>query len=199
MGISAQEVKKLRDMTAAPMMDCKRALQEADGDMEKARLVLRERGLAKAKKKGSRAAAEGIICSYIHGNDKLGVMVEMRCETDFVARNEEFQNLGREIAMQVAAMDPQYVAPEDVPEEIVEAERSIYRKDAADKPENIQEQIIEGKLGKFYEQVCLLKQPYVRDDDRTVEEIITDAIGKIGENIMVQRFVRMEVGGEDEE
>lgn len=196
MAISAQDVKKLRDITAAPMMDCKRALQEAGGDLEKARMVLREKGLAKAQKKGARETAEGIIGTYTHGNDKLSVMVEVRCETDFVARNEAFQELARELAMQVAAMNPQYVAPEDVPEDVVQAERELARKEVADKPENIQDKIIEGKLGKFYEQVCLIEQPYVREDKRKVKDIITDAIGKIGENIVVKRFCRMEVGGE---
>ena len=195
MTVSAQDVKKLRDQTGAGLMDCKRALQEVGGDIEKARMALREKGLAKAQKKSVREASEGVITAYIHGNGRLGVILELACETDFVARNEEFQNLARELAMQVAAMSPQVVAPEDLPEDVVTAERELYRKEVADKPEQIREKIVEGKLAKFYEQVCLLDQPYVREEKRKVREVINDAIAKIGENIVVRRFVRMELGG----
>lgn len=194
MEISAQEVKELRDRTSAGLMDCKRALVEAEGDMEKARTVLREKGLAKAQKKRDRETSEGTIASYVHSNGRIGVLLELACETDFVARNEQFQELARELAMQVAAMNPQAVRPEELPEETIEAEREVYLQQCADKPEHIQEQIVEGKLNKFYEQVCLLKQEYIRDDSRTVEELIKEAIAKLGENIEVGRFVRMEMG-----
>jgi len=195
MGISAQEVKDLRDMTSAGLMDCKRALVEAEGDMEKARRLLREKGLAKAQKKRDRETGEGTIVSYVHSNGRIGVLLELACETDFVARNEQFQELARELAMQVAAMNPQAVRPEDLPDETIAAEREVYLQQCADKPERIQEKIVEGKLSKFYEQMCLLKQEYIRDDSRTVEELIKEAIVKLGENIEVGRFVRMEMGG----
>jgi elongation factor Ts len=194
MTISAQDVKQLRDQTGAGMMDCKKALVEADGDMEKARMVLREKGLAKAQRKSSRQASEGVVVSYVHSNGRLGVLLELSCETDFVARNEEFQALARELAMQVAAMNPRAVSPEDLPEEMTDAERQLYRKEVSDKPEHIQDKIIEGKLGKFYQQVCLLNQPYVREDKRKVQDIINDAVAKLGENVVVKRFVRMEIG-----
>lgn len=197
MGISAQDVKKLRDLTGTGLMDCKRALEEAGGDVEKARMALREKGLANAQKKSARQAAEGIIASYIHGNGRIGVLVELACETDFVARNEQLQNLSRELAMQVAAMSPRAVSPDDLPEDVIDAERELYGKEAAEKPEHIRDKIVEGKLRKFYEQVCLLRQPYVRDDKRKVQDIVNDAIARLGENIVVRRFVRMEVGGED--
>ncbi len=195
MQISAQEVKELRDQTGAGLMDCKRALVETEGDIEKARSVLREKGLAKAHKKSDRETGEGIIASYVHSTGKIGVLVELACETDFVARSEEFQELAREIAMQVAAMNPQAVRPEDLSEETVAAERELYLQQAADKPEHIREQIVEGKLEKFYQQTCLLKQEYIRDDSMTIEELVKGAIAKLGENIEVGRVVRMETGG----
>jgi elongation factor Ts len=198
MAVSAQDVKALREKTGAGLMECKRALVEADGDQQKATTILREKGLAKARSKSARETSEGVLVSYIHGQGRIGVLLEMGCETDFVARNDEFVELAREMAMQVAASNPLYVAPEDVPEEKLEGERAIYAQQAADKPENIREKIVEGKLGKYYEQVCLVKQPYMRDDSRKVEDIIKDAIAKIGENMMVRRFVRMEVGQADQ-
>jgi elongation factor Ts len=194
MAIPAKDVKALRDKTGAGMMDCKRALTEADGDMDKAMAVLREKGLAKAREKSSRTMSEGIIVSYVHGNGRIGVLVELGCETDFVARNEEFQALARELAMQVAASTPLYVSPEDVPADVIEAEKAIYRGQVADKPEQIQDKIIEGKLGKYYEEVCLIKQPYIREDSKTVGDLIQDTIAKVGENMTVRRFVRMELG-----
>ncbi len=194
MAISAPEVKQLRDRTGAGLMDCKRALAEADGDQQKAVMILREQGLAMAREKGSRQTAEGAIVSYVHGNGRIGVLLELACETDFVARNDEFRQLANELAMQVAAMDPLAATPEELPAETVEAEKALYRQQSADKPEHIQEQIIQGRLAKFYEQVCLLKQPYIRDDQRTVEQLIQDAIAKLGENIGVRRFVRLEIG-----
>jgi elongation factor Ts len=194
MAIPARDVKTLRDKTGAGMMDCKRALTEAGGDMDKAMALLREKGLAKAREKSARAMSEGVIVSYIHGNGRIGVLVELGCETDFVARNEEFQALARELAMQVAASKPLYVSPEDVPADVVEAEKAIYRSQVADKPEQIQDKIIEGKLGKYYEEVCLTKQPYIRDDSKTIERLVQDTIAKVGENMTVRRFVRMELG-----
>ncbi|MHC4788745.1 MAG: translation elongation factor Ts [Planctomycetota bacterium] len=197
MSISAQAVKELRDRTGAGLMDCKRALQESDGDPQKAMTVLREQGLAKAREKSSRQTAEGAIVPYVHGG-RIGVLLELSCETDFVARNEEFLDLARELAMQVAAMGPAVVRPEDLPAETVEAERKIYLQQCAEKPEQIQEQIVAGRLEKFYSQVCLLRQPYMRDDSRTVEDVVKDAIARLGENIGVRRFVRMALGGDAE-
>ncbi len=196
MAITAQQVKELREMTGAAMMACKKALVESGGDIEKARTVLREKGLAKALTKATRETAEGIVESYIHGNGRIGVLVQLACETDFVARGAEFQELARELAMQIAAMSPVAVAPEDLPEEMVEAEREVQRQQVADKPENIQERIIEGKMAKFYAEACLLKQPYIRDDggSKTIEDLIKEKIAKLGENIEVRRFVRLEVG-----
>ena len=196
MAITAQQVKELRDMTGAAMMACKKALVESDGDMEKARTVLREKGLAKALAKATRETAEGIIEPYIHGNGRIGVLVQLACETDFVARSDEFRELARELAMQVAAMGPVAVRPEDLPEEMVAAEREVQREQVADKPANIQERIIEGKMAKFYAEACLLKQPYIRDETgaTTIEELVKEKIAKLGENIEVKRFVRLEVG-----
>jgi elongation factor Ts len=194
MTISAQMVKELREMTAAGLMDCKRALVETEGDIEKARAVLREKGLAKAREKSSREASEGAIFSYVHSNNRIGVLVEVACETDFVARSDEFQQLGKELAMQVAAMDPDAIGPNALPEGTVQDERDLYRQQCADKPEHIQQRIVEGKLEKFYERVCLLRQGYIRDDSKTVGELIKESIARLGENIEVRRFVRMEIG-----
>ncbi len=195
MSISAQQVKELRDRTGAGLMDCKRALVAAEGDPDQARTILRERGLAKAERKRGRETSEGIIASYVHSNERLGVLVELACETDFVARSDEFKQLGKEMAMQVAASRPLALIPDELPEETVEAERAVYRKQHEAKPEHVQEKIIEGKLGKFYDENCLLRQAYIRDDSMTVEEFLKQAIAKLGENIEVRRFVRMEVGG----
>jgi len=196
--VTAEDVRKLRDKTGAGLMDCKRALEEAEGDQQKAEAVLRQKGLDKALAKGSRKTAEGVIISYIHGDGRIGVLLELACETDFVARNEEFRELARELAMQVAAMKPQVVRPEDLPEQVVEAEREIYAAQFADKPQNVLERIVDGKMEKFYEQACLFNQPHIRDDSRTVDEVVKDAIAKLGENIEVRRFVRMELGQADE-
>jgi len=196
--VTAEDVKKLRDKTGAGLMDCKRALQEAAGDQQKAEAVLRQKGLDKALAKGSRQTAEGVIVSYIHGDGRIGVLLELACETDFVARNEEFRELARELAMQVAAMKPQAVRSDDLPEQVVKAEREIYAEQFADKPQNVLERIVDGKMEKFFEQVCLLNQPYMRDDSRTVDEVVKDAIARLGENIEVRRFVRMELGQADE-
>ena len=194
--ITAKMVKDLRAKTGAGMMDCKKALVEANGDEEKAIEVLRKKGLANADKKGSRNAAEGVVHITISDDYKTATISEINCETDFVARNELFQELGREIAMQVAAMNPKYVSKEDVPEEVVEKEKSILREQALaeGKPEHIVERIVEGRLSKFFSEVCLLEQPWIRDDSKTVGELVKEYISKLGENIKVKRFCRFEVG-----
>ena len=195
MAINAQQVKELREKTGAPLMDCKRALEEAGGDEQKAMLVLREKGLAKAEKKRSRTASEGIICSYIHDR-KLGVMIELNCETDFVARNEQFQQLAKEICMQIAAMKPLAVSRDDLPAEIVETEKAIYAKASEGKPQEVAEKLVAGKMEKFYQQACLLDQPYIRDEKKTVNDLLNEIVGRMGEKIEVQRFVILRVGEE---
>nr|WP_107753473.1 translation elongation factor Ts [Carboxydocella thermautotrophica] len=194
--ISAQAVKELRERTGAGMMDCKKALQETNGDMEKAVEYLREKGLAAAAKKAGRIAAEGIVTSYIHAGGRVGVLVEINCETDFVAKTEEFQQLGKDIAMQIAASKPQYVRREEVPADVIEKEKQILRAQALNegKPENIVEKMVEGRIEKFYKEVCLLEQPFVKNPDITIEQLIKEKIAKIGENINVRRFVRYEMG-----
>ena len=196
MGVSAQDVKALRDKTGAGFMDCKRALEEAGGDFEKAVEILRKKGIAVAQKKAGRETKEGRIGAYIHTGGKIGVLVEVNCETDFVARNELFQELVKNIAMQIAASNPKYVSPEDIPQEVLEKEKEIYREQARKqgKPEKVIERIVEGKLKKFYEEVCLLEQPFIRDPDKKVKDYITEVIAKLKENIVVSRFVRYQVG-----
>lgn len=203
MEISAADVKALRQKTGAGLMDCKRALQAAEGDQEKAVRRLRERGIEIASKKAGREANEGQIISYIHAGGKVGVQLELNCETDFAARNEEFQNLGREIAMQVAAYpDTAYVSRDDVPEAAVEEEKAVLRAQAENepkpKPAHIIEKMIEGRMGKFYQRICLMDQAYIRDDSRTVQDLVNEAIAKIGERILVRRFVRFQVGDDQE-
>jgi elongation factor Ts len=196
MDISATMVKKLRDATGAGMMECKAALTEAKGDLEEATTILRKRGLAQATKKAGRSTNEGLIGSYIHLGGKIGVLVEVNCESDFVARTEDFQNLAREVAMHVAAANPQYVRREDVPADILEREKSIYRAqmEGQNKPAQVIEKIVEGKLGSFYEQVCLLDQPSIRDPKMTIGQAVQAAIAKLGENISIARFVRYKLG-----
>ncbi len=196
MGISAQSVKELREKTGAGMMECKKALVEADGDFEKAVKLLREKGLAAASKKAGRATKEGLIGHYIHSNGKIGVLVEVNCETDFVARNEEFQGFVRDIAMQVAATNPMCVRREEVPSDVLEKEREIFRNQALaeGKPENIVDKIVEGRVNKFYAANCLYEQPFIKDDSMTIEDLIKSRIATIKENISVGRFVRFEVG-----
>jgi elongation factor Ts len=194
MAISAEKVKDLREKTGAGMMECKRALEAAGGDESKALLILREKGLAQATEKGARQTVEGVVTSYIHGDGRIGVLLELACETDFVARTQEFRRLAAELAMQVAAMSPLVVRPENLSQEVVQTERELYLRQSGDKPENVRERIVSGKLETFYEQVCLLRQPYIRDGSRRVEDIIKDAIARLGENIEVRRFVRMELG-----
>lgn len=196
MQIDAKTVKKLREKTGVGMMDCKKALQEAGGDEEKAVVVLREKGLAKAAKKAERAASQGIIESYIHLGDKVGVLLEINCETDFVARNEEFRSLARNICLQIAAYNPPYLTKEDVPADILEGEKDILRKQALKegKPEKVIEKIIEGRIEKFYKENCLLEQIYVKDEEKTVNDLVVDTVAKLGENIVVRRYARFEVG-----
>jgi elongation factor Ts len=196
MAITAQMVKELRERTSAPMMDCKAALTETQGDMEKAIDFLRKKGLASAAKKAGRVAAEGAVGSYIHGAGKLGVLVEVNCETDFVARTDEFQELIRDIAMHIAAAEPRFVRREEVTDEVLEREKEIFRDQAtaSGKPANVVEKIVQGKMEKYFSEYVLLEQPFVKDSDKTVGQLITERIAKIGENIQVRRFVRFKLG-----
>jgi elongation factor Ts len=196
--ISAADVKELRNRTGAGMMDCKRALEETGGDMEKAIEYLRMKGLAAAAKKAGRATKEGLVEAYIHGGGRIGVLIEVNCETDFVARTEDFKALVHDLAMQVAAARPRYVKREDVPEEVVEKEKSILRAQALNegKPEKVIDKIVAGRLEKFYQDTCLLEQPFIKDMERTVKDLIAEKIAKLGENIEVRRFARFEVGEE---
>lgn len=194
--INAAMVKQLREKTGAGMMDCKNALSEVEGDVEKAIELLRKKGLATAQKRAGRALSEGMIQSYIHMTGKLGVLVEVNCETDFVAKNEDFQEFTKNIAMHIAATNPLGITPEDISQEIIEKEKEIYRAQALDmgKPENVIDKIVEGKLNKFYEESCLLNQPYVRDTDISITDLLNQMIAKIGENISIKRFVRYQIG-----
>jgi len=196
MEISAELLKELRERTGISIMECKKALEESGGDIEKAIEVLRKKGYARAKEKMDRETGEGLIYAYIHLDGKIGVLVEVNCETDFVARNEEFRELAKNIAMQIAAANPKYISTEDVPAEEVEKEKSIIREQLKDskKPAEIIERIVQGKLSKFFEEVCLLEQPFIRDDKIKVREFIASHIAKFGENIRVRRFARFELG-----
>ena len=197
MAITAELVKELRERTGAGFMDCKNALTEADGDLDKAVALLRERGLAAAAKKSGREAREGLVSSYIHTGGRVGVLIEVNCETDFVARTDEFQKLVRDLAVQVAGLAPLYVDQESIPAEALEAKKAELLKDESvqKKPENIRPQIVEGQLKKWFAQVCLLDQPF-RDEERTVGDLVTEKISTIGENIRVRRFVRYALGEE---
>lgn len=194
--INAEMVKQLREKTGAGIMDCKQALSECDGDLEKATDFLRKKGLATAAKRAGRALTEGIIQSYIHMGGKLGVLVEVNCETDFVARNGDFQEFAKNIAMQIAATNPLGIQPADIPEKTVQKEKEIYQAQALEmgKPEKVVDKIAEGKLSKFIKDNCLLQQPYVRDPNITVEDLLNELIAKIGENISIKRFVRFQLG-----
>jgi elongation factor Ts len=196
MSISASLVKELREKTGAGMMDCKKALTETNGDMEKAIEYLREKGLAAAAKKAGRIAAEGIVESYIHGGGRIGVLVEVNCETDFVAKTDEFRQMVKDIAMQIAASRPEYVRREEVPAEVIEKEKEILRAQALNegKPAHIVDKMVEGRIEKFFKEVCLLEQPFVKNPDQTVQDLVNEKIAKIGENISVRRFVRYEMG-----
>jgi elongation factor Ts len=196
MNISAAQVKELREKTGAPMMDCKQALTEAKGDMEQAVVVLRKKGVSVAAKKATRVTSEGAVASYIHAGGKIGVLVEINCESDFVARTEDFKELVHDIAMHIAASDPKFVRKEDVTPEAYEREKDIFRAQAiaSGKPANIAEKMVEGKMGKFYEEVCLLEQPFIKDQTVSIAQLIATKIGKLGENIAVRRFARFKVG-----
>ncbi|MEP0827722.1 MAG: translation elongation factor Ts [bacterium] len=196
MEITAQQVKELREKTGAGMMDCKKALTETGGDFDKAINYLREKGIAKAASKAGRSTKEGVIASYIHPGDKLGVLVELNCETDFVARTAEFRALAKDISMQIAATNPLAVSRDGLDPKVIEAETAIYRQQALNegKAEKILDKIIAGKLDKYYAEVCLMEQPFVKDGEKTIADIINDAIAKIGENISVKRFARFRLG-----
>jgi elongation factor Ts len=196
MEVTAQMVKQLRERTGAPMMDCKNALAEASGDMDAAVDVLRKKGMASAAKKAGRVTAEGAVGSYIHGGGRIGVLVEVNCETDFVARTEPFQELVRDIAMHVAAAEPRFLHREEVTPEVLERERVIFREQAlaTGKPEKVVERIVEGKIEKFYSEAVLLEQPFIKNPDQTVGQMVTEKIGKMGENIQVRRFARFKLG-----
>lgn len=194
--ITPQQVKELREKTGAGIMDCKNALTEAGGDIEKAIVILRERGLAKAAKKQNRVATEGVIEAYVHGDGRIGVLVEVNCETDFVARNEEFRRFAKDIAMQVAASNPKYLSRDMVPADVINQEREIFKTQALNdgKPENIVDKIVDGRLEKFYEENCLLEQPFIKDPDKNISQLLTEKIALLGENIVISRFVRFERG-----
>ena len=196
MAVTAEMVKELREKTGAGMMDCKNALVAADGDMERATIILREKGLATAAKKAGRIASEGIVDAYIHMGGRIGVLIEVNCETDFVAKTDEFKQLVKDIAMQVAAYKPMCVRREELPADVIEQEKAVYRAQGLNegKPERIIDKIVEGRMEKFYQQVCLLEQPFIKDPDRTVQDIVNEKIAKIGENISVRRFARFEMG-----
>lgn len=191
--ITASMVNELRQRTGAGLMECKKALTESNGDFEKAIVVLKKKGIASAEKKASRDANQGVIQSYIHPGARVGVLLELKCETDFVAKNEEFQRLARDICMHIAAMSPAYISPEDVPADVVAKEREVAAAQCKDKPAQAVERIIEGKLAKWYSEQCLLKQPYIKNQDQSVESHIAELIAKIGENIKVGRFARFQI------
>ncbi len=197
--IDAKQVKELREKSGAPVGDCLKALQETKGNIEEAFVVLRKRGMASAQKKASRTTNEGAVGTYIHAGGKIGVLIELNCESDFVARTEDFQGLLKDIAMHIAASDPRYVKSEDVTAADMEREKDIYRAQAAatGKPAPVIEKIVEGKMAKFYEEVCLLEQPFIKDQAISIKELIATKVGKLGENITVRRFARFKVGAPD--
>jgi len=198
MEVSTADVKKLREETGAGILDCKEALVEAEGDFEEAVAILRKKGIQVAAQREMKAAAEGVVWSYVHAGERIGVLVEVNCETDFVARTDDFRDFAKNVAMQIAAMQPKWVSPDDVPEEAVAREREILTEQATaeGKPEHIVEQMVAGRLGKFYAQNCLLNQPYIRDDSMTIEDLLNDLLATTGEKIIVRRFVRYQVGEE---
>ena len=192
---SKEDIVKLREMTGAGMMDVKKALVEANGNFEAAKDIIRKKGLDSAKKKSSREVREGQVISYIHAGGKLGVLVEINCETDFVAKNEKFQEFARNVAMQIAAAFPIYVSPEQIPTDVIEREKAVFFDSVKDKPEAVREKILEGKLSKRYEDICLLNQKFIKNDSQTIQDYLSEIIATIGENIVIRRFVRFEVGG----
>lgn len=198
MQISKDLIRELRNKTGAGVMDCKQALLEAGGDIQKAQDILREKGSVVAIKRSARETQEGLVSSYVHSGNKLGVLLEINCETDFVAKTSEFSQLAKELAMQIAAMDPLWIKPEDVPKEVIEKEKEIYKKQSQEsgKPEKVIEKIAQGRLEKYFTQVCLLEQPYIKNPKLKVKDLITESITKLGENIKVGRFTRLKVGEE---
>lgn len=196
MDITAEMVKELRQRTGIGVMECKKALKESKGDIEKAIVILRKKGYARAKDKMSRDTAEGIVGSYIHLNGKIGVLIEVNCESDFVSSNDEFKELVKNIAIHIAASEPEYLSSEDIPQEVLEEEKEIIREQFKDskKPPEIIEKIIQGKIGKFNEEVCLLDQPYIKDDKISIKELVTSHVAKFGENIRIKKFARFELG-----
>lgn len=200
MTITAQMVKELREMTGAGPLDCKKALEQFSGDMDKAAAHLRDKGLAKAAKKAGRATNEGIVHAYVHHTNRLGVLLEINCETDFVANTEQFRNLANDIALQIANLNPQYVKREDVPEAVVQAERGLQRRRALEegKPEAVVDRIVDGRMSKFYEELVLFDQPFIKDDSVTIGGLVTQAIAELGENVTINRFVRFAIGEENE-
>ena len=198
MKISMDLIRELRNKTGAGVMDCKQALVEAGGDIQNAQDILRKKGSVGAIKRSTRETEEGLISSYVHSGSKLGVLLEVNCETDFVARTSEFYQLAKELAMQIAAMDPLWIKPEDVPKEVIEKEKEIYKKQAQEsgKPEKVLDKIVQGRLQKYFTQVCLLEQPYIKDPKLKVKKLLAELIAKLGENIRVQRFARFKVGEE---
>ena len=196
MAITADMVKKLRDQTGAGMMDCKKALTEADADFEKAVTVLRERGIAVAQKRESRAASEGVIGSYIHTGSQIGVLVELNCETTFVAKTDEFQNLARDLAMHISWSNPRYLRREDITEDVLEKERDVHRQWAIKegKPEKVIDRIVDGRMKEFYSQACLLEQPFIKDEEQTIQDLVNNVVAKLGEKTEVARFIRFRVG-----
>lgn len=196
--ISAQLVKELRERTSVGMMDCKKALEACNGDADKAVSWLREKGLAKAAKKAGRATSEGVIGSYVHSNGKIAVLVEVKCETDFVARSDKFQEFARNLAMQIAAASPLCVSPEGVPADLLAKEKEIFlnQSKAEGKPEAMAQKIVEGRVKKFYKEVCLMEQPYIKDDKLTIQDLLNELVSALGENILIGRFVRMQLGEE---
>ncbi|MBF0568494.1 MAG: translation elongation factor Ts [Nitrospirae bacterium] len=196
--ISATMVMELREKTGVGMMDCKKALTETNGDFEKALDYLRKKGLATAAKKSGRKASEGLICSYIH-MDKIGVMIELNCETDFVAKTDDYKQLAKDIAMHIAAANPEYIEPTEIPATVIEREKEIYKDQVKGKPAGVIDKIIEGKLEKFYSEKCLLRQAFVKNPDQTVHDVVVEKIAKLGENILVRRFVRYQLGEKQDE
>ena len=196
MAVTMESIKELRAMTGAGMLDVKNTLAETDGDIEKAAQLLRERGIAKAGKKADRAATEGYVGSYIHHNGKIATLVELNCETDFVARNEDFQQIAKDLAIHVSMANPTYKTPEDVPEDIIAKEREVLLNQAKEegKPDNIAEKMVEGRINKFYQENCLMKQAYIKDDSKDIEQLINESIAKIGENIQIGAFNRISIG-----
>ncbi|MCF8104005.1 MAG: translation elongation factor Ts [Desulfohalobiaceae bacterium] len=196
MEISAKQVKELRDKTGAGMMDCKKALQSSKGDEQKALNWLREKGISKAQKRTDREASEGVIGSYVHMNGKIGVLVEINCETDFVAKSDKFQEFAKNVSMQIAATSPVCVGPEDLPAELIEQEKTVYANQARGegKPEDVVEKIVQGRLKKYYKEVCLLEQPYIKDDSLRIQDLINELTAVLGEKMTIRRFVRMQVG-----